>query len=99
MQDSYGNYIFEYFVDLSALTAYMKGSWNSSTREFYHINPEIFWHGNGKLIIDYITIEDEFNRSVRQDPNSPYITQIDSQINSLAGYDTRNNLLYHMSMD
>jgi hypothetical protein len=99
MKDSYGNYIFEYFVNLSTLTSYMKGSTYSFTREFYHINPEVYWYGNGKIIIDYITIEDDFNRSVRTNSNSPYVSQIDSQINYITTNDTSNNLLYLMSMD
>jgi len=100
MQDEFGNYYFEYYVDLSTLTSYMSGSSTSSTRGFYHINPEIYWHGNGKLIIDYITIEDDINRSVRSEQSSsPYFTKIDTQLNTLSGCDINNNLLYFLSMD
>ena len=99
IQDEFGNYFFEYYVDLSTLRPYMKGSVNSATREFYHISPEVYWHGNGKLIVDYITIEDDINRSVRSDPSSSYFAQINSQIDAIANYDTNNNLLYLMGMD
>ena len=94
IQDGYGNYLFEYYVDLSAVTSYMTGDGTSSIRQFYHINPKVYWHGNGKLIIDYIVIEDEVNRSVRQNPASPYLNYLESHINSMESIDTNNNLLY-----
>lgn len=94
MLDPYQNYLFQYYVDLSTLKPYMNGDEGTATREFYHINPEIYWHGNGKLTIDYITIEDEFSRSVGQGASSPYLAYLDSQINDLAS----SNLLYHYSL-
>ncbi|MCB5258902.1 MAG: hypothetical protein LHW48_00300, partial [Candidatus Cloacimonetes bacterium] len=99
IQDDYGNYLFEYYVDLSAVTSSMTGNINSSTRQFYHINPEVYWHGNGKLVIDYIVIEDGVNRSVRQNPASPYLNYLESHINSMESVDTHNNLLYLYGKD
>ena len=100
MKDEFGNYLFEYYVDLAVLRPYMSGSNNSATREFYHINPEIYWHGTGQLIIDYITIEDEFSRSVRLYPNSSaFISQLNTQNEALEESDDYDNLIYLMSMD
>ncbi len=93
-----GNMIYEFCVDLSSLRPYMTGSPNSSIRNFFHINPEIYWYGNGKLIIDYITIEDTYNRSVRLNQQNSYISHINNQITDLANIDTNSNLLYLMSV-
>ncbi|MDD2230322.1 MAG: hypothetical protein PHY48_13030, partial [Candidatus Cloacimonetes bacterium] len=98
MKDEFNNYVFDYYIYLPVSFNLMDTS-SSSTRQFFHINPEIYWHGNGKLIIDYIVIEDEHSRSVRQDPNSPYISQLNNQINCLDNVDPAENILYYYAMD
>ena len=98
-RDTYGNDVFVFRADMSNLTSYMDGSSYSYARSFYHINPEIYWHGNGKLMIDYIKIEDMYGRSIDSDPESIYLSKLRNSVNALKNMDTNNNLLYLMSMD
>jgi len=97
LMDSYGNYKFEYYVDLPDYGTY---TYYQLTKEgyFYHINPEITWSGNGRMVIDYIILEDDFARSVRlQQENSPYLARLDTHLNNID--DPLNNILYHYTMD
>jgi len=100
-KDGYENDVFVFRADLSKLNLddYMSGSASSYARCFYHINPQIYWHGNGRLMIDYIKIEDEYGRSIDSDPESIYLSKLRNNVIAINNMDTNNNILYLMSMD
>jgi len=31
---------------------------------FFHLNPQVYWRGNGCLEIDYLVLQDEFQRTI-----------------------------------
>ncbi len=97
----FGNYLFEYYINLPAETDPLY-SQLFDNEYFYHINPQIYWHGNGKLTIDYITIEDEYHRSVRLDSSdvtNVYLSRLKNQLQLIDSKDPYGNILYHYAKD
>ncbi|MDD2228973.1 MAG: hypothetical protein PHY48_06145, partial [Candidatus Cloacimonetes bacterium] len=100
LPDAYGNYLFEYYIELPEYntTLYnqvMMGEY------FYHINPQVFWFGFGKMEIDYIQLEDEYHRSLRLDPSpsNPYLIRLQNQFNQISNLDTSNNIIAYYAKD
>jgi len=97
----FNNYLFEYYINLPAETDPLY-SQLFDNEYFYHINPQIYWHGNGKLIIDYITIEDEYHRSVRldnSDVTNIYLSRLKNQLQLIDSKDPNGNILYYYAKD
>jgi hypothetical protein len=96
----YGNKLFEFYVDLPGYGSHLYDGL-MHRGYFYHINPEIEWLGNGKMIIDYIILEDEFARSLRIDQhNSPFISRLNDHMDTLETLDANtNNILYYYTKD
>src|SRR5690606_31155105 len=70
------------------------------TNNLYHICPEVYWHGTGKLEIDYIVLEDELSRSVRKEQNqSDYATRVGMQLDRITAADPNQNILYQFGLD
>ncbi|MDY0151069.1 MAG: hypothetical protein RBS43_02210 [Candidatus Cloacimonas sp.] len=101
VEDDFGNFKFEYYVDLPEYDPDTSDSMYNKIMKrgyFYHINPEIYWYGSGKLAIDYIVLEDEFARSIRLNhEDSEYLNRLDAHLNNIA--DPLENILYYYSKD
>jgi hypothetical protein len=101
--DGYGNYLFEYYIELppysdvsTSLYMQLMGGYEF----FYHLNPQVYWHGNGRLEIDYLTLQDEFQRSIDADRSTNvYWARLQSRLNQIDALDTNNNILYHYLID
>ena len=101
--DRYGNLLFEYYIELppystdpTSLYMQLMGGYEF----FYHLNPQVYWHGNGRLKIDYLTLQDEFQRSIDADRSTNvYWARLQSRLNQIDALDTNNNILFHYLMD
>ena len=77
-----GAHIFEYFTPLSNLssdiyTVAYDGSF------FDHISPTLHWYGAGRLIIDYIELEDELYRAFDVEDH-PLVKALDKRLRDIA---------------
>lgn len=101
--DDYGNMLFEYYLELppysnDATSLYYQLM--GGNEFFYHLNPEVYWYGNGSLELDYITLQDEIQRTIDADKTTNvYWTRLQSRLNQIDALDLDNNILYHYLMD
>ncbi len=101
--DDYGNLLFEYYIvlpprstDSTSLYMQLMGG----NEFFYHLNPQVYWHGNGRLEIDYLTMQDEFQRTIDANrATNVYWGRLQSRLNQIDALDTNNSILYHYLMD
>ncbi len=103
--DGKGNYLFEYYIELplppndtdpASLYTQLMGEGEF----FYHLNPQVYWHGNGRLEIDYLKIQDKFQRTIDADgATNVYWGRLQTRMNQINELDTNNNILYHHLMD
>lgn len=99
-QDEWENYLFEYYIDLDQIINSSNTYVDPETNNLYHICPEVYWHGTGKLEIDYIVLEDELSRSVRKEQNqSDYATRVGMQLDRITAADPNQNILYQFGLD
>ena len=64
------NFLFEYYIEFpdpeDQASNYDEILVRAGAGDFFrHINPEIEWHGNGRMEIDYIVLEDHYHRQAR----------------------------------
>lgn len=95
--------LFEYYLELppysnDATSLYYQLM--GGNEFFYHLNPEVYWYGNGSLELDYITLQDEIQRTIDADKTTNvYWTRLQSRLNQIDALDLDNNILYHYLMD
>lgn len=67
---------------------------------FNHINPRIYWHGKGKLSIDYLEFEDEIYRALSGDtPNHPMLQGMLSRVEQIDRLNNASSLLFYYGKD
>ncbi|HHV37855.1 MAG TPA: hypothetical protein GXX77_08515, partial [Candidatus Cloacimonetes bacterium] len=101
--DGHDNYLFEYYIDLppystepNSLYEQLMGGYEF----FFHLNPQVYWRGNGCLEIDYLVLQDEFQRTIDATrATNVYWGRLQSRLNQIDALDTNSNILYHYLMD
>jgi len=72
------NFLFEYYIEFpnpnDPNSGYNDLLFQDGAGDFFrHINPEVYWHGNGRMEVDYIVLEDYYHREARLH-GSPNVT-------------------------
>jgi hypothetical protein len=91
--DNYQNYLFEYYLELPGLDNPLHDQLMTD-EYFFHINPQVYWHGHGRLEIDYIILQDKIYRDIDN-----YWGRLQDRLNQIDNVDTYNNILYHYAKD
>ncbi|MDP3114433.1 MAG: hypothetical protein Q8M98_06615 [Candidatus Cloacimonadaceae bacterium] len=95
-----GFYIFDFYADMPQPGSdIFKQTMNEEY--FYHINPQVYWHGIGRLAIDYIEIEDELHRALTSGlrSNNPILKRLQSRLDQIDKIDEKGNILYFYAKD
>lgn len=72
---------------------------------FRHINPEVYWHGNGRMELDYIVLEDYYHRQARlklnESPNvdMDILAMMDARLAQIRSLMNSNNIRYFYTKD
>lgn len=67
---------------------------------FRHINPEIEWHGNGRMEIDYIVLEDHYHRQARLNgSNSDVFNMLNTRLQQIQLLPNSSNISHYYTKD
>jgi len=105
--DEYGdNYLFEYYIDFpdpddpGYQNILFKDDSGTAGDYFRHINPEIYWHGNGRMELDYIVLEDYYHRQVRLEGfNSAVFRMLKTRLEQIRSLPNSSNIIYYYTKD
>lgn len=99
----FNNYLFEYYIEfpdpMEAL--YNELLLMDGAGDFFrHINPEIYWHGNGRMEIDYIVLEDDYHRQVNSNRHDDSMySKLQARMNNIISLLNSSNIVYHYTKD
>jgi len=99
------NILFEYYIEFpdpvfesDLYNRLLVNSWSGDF--FLHINPEIYWHGNGRMELDYIVLEDSYHRQARMDGTSSSVfNMLSTRMNQILALPNGGNICYHYTKD
>lgn len=97
------NILFEYYIEfpnpMEAL--YNELLLMDGAGDFFrHINPEIEWHGNGRMEIDYIVLEDEYHRQVNSNRHDDSLySRLQARMNNIISLPNSSSIVYHYTKD
>lgn len=101
--DEYGNnYLFEYYIVFpDPNTASFSELMRSGADDYFlHINPEVIWHGNGRMEIDYIVLEDEYHRQVNTNRHDDSMySWLQVRMNQILSTPNSSNIIYYYTKD
>lgn len=99
----FNNYLFEYYIEFPNP---MEALYNDlllmvgGGDYFRHINPEIEWHGNGRMELDYIILEDEYHRQVNANRHDDSMySWLQVRMNQILALPNHENIIYHYTKD
>lgn len=103
--DRWGNFLFEYYIEFpdpddsgSQYNNLLKS--NGAGDFFLHINPEVYWHGNGRMEIDYIILEDEYHRRINANRHDDSMySWLQVRMNNILSLAYSSNIIYHYTKD
>ena len=104
------NFLFEYYIEFpdpeDQASNYDEILVRAGAGDFFrHINPEIEWHGNGRMEIDYIVLEDHYHRQARLYGSSSDELSIDvlsmlkERLQQIEGLPNSSNISYYYTKD
>ena len=105
-QDEYGrNFLFEYYIEFpnpdDQASNYDDILIRSGAGDYFrHINPEIEWHGNGKMEIDYIVFEDHYHRQARLNGSSSDVfSMLKTRLQQIQSLPNSSDISYYYTKD
>jgi len=99
------NFLFEYYIEFPDPNDPNSGYNNLLIKKepgdyFLHINPEIEWHGNGWMAIDYIVLEDEYHRQARLNGSSSNVfNMLNTRLQEIRSLNNSSNIIYYYTKD
>jgi hypothetical protein len=92
-----GALLFEYYIDIpqAKTELYQKVM---SGDHFVHISPTLYWHGKGRLELDYIELEDETYRALTI-PGHPLRKRLQDRLDQIAAVPKSETILYLYGKD
>ncbi|MFA7097416.1 MAG: FlgD immunoglobulin-like domain containing protein [Gammaproteobacteria bacterium] len=96
----FNNYLFEYYIEFTEAISNDLLLMDGAGDFFRHINPEIIWHGNGRMEIDYIVLEDEYHRQVNTNRHDDSMfSWLQVRMNQILSLPNSSNIVYHYTKD
>ncbi len=92
-----GAFLFEYVIDIPHAKTELYNQVMSGDH-FVHISPTVFWHGKGRLELDYIELEDETYRALTI-PGHPLRKRLQDRLDQIASVPNSNTILYLYGKD
>jgi hypothetical protein len=95
-----GCHIFEYYAEIPAAgTQAFKDAVRSEF--FFHINPQVYWFGKGRLALDYLELEDEIHRALGNTSKTPhpFLTRLEERLSQIDTQPGSENILYYYGKD
>lgn len=94
---STGALIFEYYIDIpqAGSDLYKKVM---AEEHFLHVSPVVFWHGKGRLEIDYIELEDEPHKALST-PGHPLRKRLQDRLDTIAAVPNAASIIYFYGKD
>ncbi|PKN80500.1 MAG: hypothetical protein CVU48_01810 [Candidatus Cloacimonetes bacterium HGW-Cloacimonetes-1] len=94
------NLLFEYYIEFPSASSSDLLRKDGAGDFFLHINPEIYWHGNGRMELDYIVLEDEYHRQAGLSKSgSNVFTMLETRMNQILAQPNSDNIIYHYTKD
>lgn len=92
-----GFHIFEYYAEFPRqgsqfYKSTMKGEY------FYHLNPQVYWHGEGQLSLDYLEFEDELHKALG-DPGHAMQKRLRDRLEQISKVPGSEHISYFYSKD
>ncbi len=97
------NRLFEYYFDLpepgtELYNQTMVAIWNGDY--FKHICPQVYWHGNVRMELDYIILEDEYHRQIRMNRNDNILfAKLQARLDQISSQPFSDNILFYSAKD
>ncbi len=96
----FNNHIFEFYAELPPPGSQL---FKDTIRHefFYHINPQVYWHGKGRLVLDYIELEDELHRALAYTSKTPHplMLRLQERLDQIDLQPGAENILYFYGKD
>ncbi len=103
--DDWGNFLFEYYIEFpnpyDPTSNYDDLMIRDGAGDFFrHINPEIEWHGNGRMELDYIVLEDHYHRQARLNGSSSDVfNMLNTRLEQIQLLPNSSNISYYYTKD
>lgn len=92
-----GAHIFEFYTPVPASGSKLHSELMSYDH-FNHISPTVWWHGKGRMELDYIELEDELFRALRSESH-PLRDRLDARLNQYNEIPGSESILFFYGKD